>query len=144
MKKFIAFMMILGSVKGWSQITIGKTDNSAAPSNSSVSLELGNATGGAKGLVLPWVTSAAAVVGTSPTPAPALGTLIFDTSVQKVMYRRIVSGSTVWEDLSRGAQTPVSSSIPDSNAENISAKVIIGGVPASDATRGVLVFSGYQ
>lgn len=140
MKNYIAIIAIIISGVMKSQVTIGKTENASAPVNTSVSLELGNATGGTKGLVLPWVTSAAAVIGSPATvPAPALGTLIFDSSDQKVKYRRIVSGNTIWEDLSVGAQAPVSPSQPDVNDENVAAKVLVGGTPATDTTRGVLV-----
>jgi hypothetical protein len=142
MKKYIAIFAIIISGVMKSQVTIGKTENASAPVNTSVSLELGNATGGNRGLVLPWVSSASAVVGSPATvPAPALGTLIFDSSDQKVKYRRIVGGTTVWEDLSVGAQTPVSASLPDAIAENPASRVLIGGTPATDATRGVLVLA---
>ncbi|WP_262152609.1 hypothetical protein [Chryseobacterium foetidum] len=139
MKKYIAITLILVFSKSWSQISIGKTENSGTPVNSSVSVEFGNATGGSKGIVLPWVTSAAAVVGNAPTPPPALGTIIFDSSVQKVMYRRILNNNTIWADLSAGAKTPTSPSLPDSNTDNLSAKVLLGGTPATDTTRGVFV-----
>lgn len=142
MKKYIAVFAVIISGVMKSQVTIGKTENASSPVNASVSLEFGNATGGVKGLVLPWVTSATAVTGSPATvPAPALGTLIFDSSDQKVKYRRIVGGNTVWDDLSVGAQTPVSPSQPDSNDENTSAKVLVGGVAATDVTRGVLVLA---
>lgn len=141
MKKYITILSVLIFSLGISQVTIGKTENNNAAANSSVSLELGNATGGNKGLVLPWVTSAAAVVG-SPAilPAPALGTIIFDSSDQKIKYRRLVSGNTIWEDLSLGAQNPASPSLPDNLNENPLAKAQIGGT-TNDATRGVLVLA---
>lgn len=141
MKKYIAITLILISSKSWSQISIGKTENSGIPVNNSVSVEFGNATGGSKGIVLPWVTSATAVVGTAPTPQPALGTIIFDSSVQKVMYRRILNNNTIWADLSAGAKTPASPSLPDTNTDDPSAKVLVGGTPATDTTRGVFVLA---
>ncbi|RZL96939.1 MAG: hypothetical protein EOO88_63375, partial [Pedobacter sp.] len=98
MKKYIIPIFILVSGIFLGQVTIGKTVTANDPANASVSLELGNPTGGAKGIVLPWVTSEASVT------TPMAGTLIFDaaTAVQKVKYRN----ATAWVDLSAGALTP--------------------------------------
>lgn len=141
MKKYsIAILSVISGIL-YSQVTIGKTASSANPVNSSVSLEFGNATGGNKGIVLPWVTQFTDVASAGAVP----GTIVFDTrdAEQKVYYARAAtSGSTSvssWVDLSSGARTPSPLNKPDANAENATAKVLIGGVPATDATTGVLV-----
>lgn len=137
MKNYITtiLMSISGFVFG--QITIGKTTAASAPSSARVSIEFGNATGGAKGIVLPWVTNPGAV--TTPTP----GTLIFDSALQKVRFSRGATASATavseWVDLSAGAYTPVTPSLPDTNGENASAKVLLGGNPLTDSTSGILV-----
>ncbi|MCW3168664.1 hypothetical protein OMO38_08995 [Chryseobacterium sp. 09-1422] len=131
MKKYIIPVLILVSGIFFGQVTIGKTVTSSAPANASVSLELGNPTGGVKGIVLPWVTSEASVT------TPAAGTLIFDagTTVQKVKYRN----ATAWVDLSAGALTPITPSVADTNGEVSTAKTLIGGNALTDTTSGILV-----
>lgn len=136
MKKYSIVILSIVSGLFYSQITIGKTTPSSSPANASVSIEFGNETGGNKGIVLPWVSTAAGVV-TAATPA--LGTIIFDSNDQKVKYRRIISGTTIWNDLSVGALTPSPAFTPDSNDENTAAKVLVGGNPLTDSTPGVLV-----
>lgn len=117
----------------YAQVTIGKTTPSTSPANSSVSLEFGNATGGNKGIVVPWVTQRTAVTGVVP------GTIVFDTgdTEQKVYYATSVSS---WVDLSDGARTPATLNKPDTNTENPDAKALIGG-STTDATPGVLVLA---
>lgn len=61
------------------QITIGKTIPSVAPVNEFVSIEFGNSIGG-KGIIVPWVTNTAAL------SAPVPGTLIFDSSDQRLKF----------------------------------------------------------
>lgn len=115
------------------QITIGKSNSTLSPTNASVSLELGDATGGAKGIVLPWVTSAA---GVTPTPVP--GTLIYDSFDKKIKYRNT---TTSWFDLSAGAYAPPSTvGVADANTEQPVAKAIIGSV-TTDPASGILVLS---
>ena len=119
------------------QVTIGKTTPSNEPANATVSLEFGNATGGLKGIVLPWVTSAASVT----TPVP--GTLIFDSADQKVKFGTAVAANataiTGWVDLSAGAYPAAVANVPDTNAENANAKALIGGNPTTNETSGILV-----
>lgn len=110
-------------------MAIGK----ASVSSGAVSLEFGNAD---KGMVLPWVNSAASVSGA------VNGTLIYDTSDHKV---KLLS-STGWKDLS--VDTLGTTVDPITNidgitlqspfTENTGAKVEIGsGTPTS--TSGILV-----
>ncbi len=137
MKTYITSLLILISSIALGQVTIGKTTNSSVPANATVSLEFGNATGGVKGIVLPWVTSAASVA--SPVP----GTLIFDSTDQKVKFgtSTTANATTVasWGDLSAGAYAPTTANVPDADAENTTAKALIGGTPSTDTTSGILV-----
>lgn len=141
MKTYITFLSVLTSIIAFGQVTIGKTNPSIAPANATVSLEFGNATnaGGTrqKGIVLPWVTSSAGVT----TPVP--GTLIFDSADQKIKYGTAATQNataiTGWVDLSAGAYAPSVANVPDANTENTNAKALIGGVPATDTTSGILV-----
>lgn len=102
-----------------------------------MSLEFGNASGGARGIVLPWVAAAANVASAVP------GTLIFDSNDQKVKFgtSTTANATTVasWTDLSAGAYTPTTANVTDANAENSAAKTLIGGNPATDTTPGILV-----
>lgn len=121
------------------QITIGKTTPSNSPANATVSLEFGNATGGVRGIVLPWVTSQDAATTTGTLP----GTLIFDSATQKIKYSigAGVNATSVsdWVDLSNGALTPLTPSVPDADVEQANAKALVGGVPTSNTTPGILV-----
>ncbi|SMP36756.1 hypothetical protein SAMN06264346_1362, partial [Chryseobacterium profundimaris] len=83
MKKCIILCSLLTAVLGTAQVAIGKT----SVTNASVSLEFGNED---RGIVLPWVTSAASVTGAVD------GTFIYDISDKKVKYRN----SGAWVDLS--------------------------------------------
>lgn len=116
--------MTIVAANAHSQVAIGK----AAVTNTSVSLEFGNAN---KGLLLPWVTSAASVSGAVD------GTIIYDTSDKKVKYRR--AGS--WFDLSVDATGIVDTAIQNPLTENPTAKMVIGTNGASDTTPGILVLS---
>ncbi len=146
MKKYITLSLTLVAILSFAQVTIGKNTPNSNPANASVSVEFGNATGGNKGIVLPWVTSAAAVVSANPTTI-ALGTFVFDSADQKVKYRRTVTTpavATIWEDLSAGAYAPVTPNIPDTNQESTAAKAVIGtlaSTPPTDTTPGILVLS---
>lgn len=138
MKKYIASLVILLSGLIFGQVTIGKTVNAAAPANlTAVSLEFGNPTGGVKGIVLPWVLSAADVANAVP------GTLIFDSTDQKVKFgTSTTAGATSvasWTDLSAGALAPTTANQPDGGTDVPTSKALIGGVPASDGTSGILV-----
>ena len=116
--------MTIVAANAHSQVAIGK----AAVTNTSVSLEFGNAN---KGLLLPWVSSAASVSGAVD------GTIIYDTSDKKVKYRK--AGS--WIDLSVDATGIVDTAIQDPLTENPTAKMVIGTNGASDTTPGILVLS---
>ena len=107
-----------------SQVAIGK----ASVSNSSVSLEFGTAN---KGLLLPWVTSAASVTGAVD------GTIIYDTSDKKVKYRK----NNAWFDLSVDATGVVDTTLQDNLTELATAKVAIGVNGATDTTPGILVLT---
>lgn len=137
MKTYITSLLIIISGTVFGQVTIGKTTNSGVAANTTVSLELGNATGGVKGVVLPWVTSAASVSAAVP------GTLIFDSADQKVKFgtSTTANATTVgsWNDLSAGAYAPIAANLPDADAENTAAKALIGGIPSTDTTSGILV-----
>lgn len=143
MKKYITSIFAILSVLSFGQVTIGKTTGANFPANTTVSVEYGDAAGGVKGLVLPWVTSSSAVGSASPTPVA--GTLIYDSTDKKVKFGRAsVSGSTTiasWEDLSAGAFAPISTiGNADANIENTSSKVQIGGV-SGDTTNGIMVLA---
>uniref|UniRef100_A0AAU6WPE1 Uncharacterized protein n=3 Tax=Chryseobacterium TaxID=59732 RepID=A0AAU6WPE1_9FLAO len=70
MKKAINIFSLLLFTSGFSQVAIGKT----SVSNASVSLEFGS---GNRGIILPWVTSAASVTGAVD------GTIIYDIADKK-------------------------------------------------------------
>ena len=65
MKTYITSLIILVSNLSFAQVTIGKASPYTA-ANATVSLEFGNATGGVRGIVLPWVTAAANVTSAVP------------------------------------------------------------------------------
>lgn len=137
MKTYITPLFVIFSMCLSGQVTIGKTTPSNAPANATVSIEFGNATGGARGIVLPWVTSAASVTSAVP------GTIIFDSADQKVKFgtSTTANATTVasWTDLTAGTYAPTTSSVPDTNTEKSTAKTLIGGNPATDTTPGILV-----
>lgn len=124
MKKTFTILYIFIAACVYSQVAIGK-DN---VTNSTVSLEFGI---GNKGLLLPWVTSAASVTGVVD------GTIIYDTTDKKVKYRK--SGS--WFDLSIDTTGTVDTSLQNSLTEKPSAKVVIGINGETDTTPGILVLS---
>ncbi|CAA7197054.1 hypothetical protein CHRY9293_03111 [Chryseobacterium potabilaquae] len=109
---------------GFSQVAIGKT----SVSNSSVSLEFANEN---KGMILPWVTSAASVIDVVD------GTLIYDISDKKVKY--LSSGT--WVDLSVDNTGVVDTTLQDSKTEIGTAKVAIGENATTDTTAGILILS---
>ena len=107
-----------------SQVAIGKS----AVTNESVSLEFGSAN---KGILLPWVTSAASVTGA------VNGTIIYDTADKKVKYLK----NSVWFDLSIDPSGVVDTTLQDQLNENPTAKMAIGTAGASDTTPGILVLT---
>ncbi|KQS91628.1 hypothetical protein ASG21_03940 [Chryseobacterium sp. Leaf394] len=135
MKKLKILSLSLISASFLCQITIGKTTPTLNSANSSVSLELGNATGGNKGMILPWVTSEIAV----DRAGSVAGTLIFDTApgVQKVKYKT----SNEWIDLSAGARSPLKTITAEKYNELPAARAMIGGDLNTDKTPGVLILA---
>jgi hypothetical protein len=119
-KKIIISGLLFISVFAFSQVAIGKT----TVTNSSVSLEFG--TTEARGLLLPWVTSAAAVTDA------VNGTMIYDTTDKKVKVK-YASG---WKDLSVDTTGVVNTVLQNSLTENTTAKVSIGTL---SSTPGILV-----
>lgn len=122
MKRTINIFSLLLFTSGFSQVAIGKT----SVSNASVSLEFGS---GNKGIILPWVTSAASVTGA------VNGTIIYDVTDKKVKYQK--SGS--WFDLSVDTTGIVDTALQVSKVELPGAKVVIGVGGSSDTTPGILV-----
>ena len=120
-KTFIILFSILATC-AFSQVAIGKP----TVTNTSVSLEFGSEN---RGLLLPWVTSAASVTGAVD------GTIIYDITDKKVKYLK--AGS--WFDLSdTGA---VNTTLQDSLTEKSTAKAAIGKDGATDTTPGILVLT---
>lgn len=98
------------------QVAIGKASISVIPAtstpNPSISLEFGDyAAPTGKGIVLPWVNSAAAVTGS------VAGTIIYDVNDKIVKYK---NGTNTWFNLSKNETT------------------VVGGTPNFDTT-GVVV-----
>lgn len=124
MKKLIISSILLISTLAFSQVAIGKT----SVTNTSVSLEFGT---GNKGLLLPWVTSAASVSGAVD------GTIIYDITDKKIKYRK--NGN--WFDLSIDTTGTVNTTLQDPLVEKASAKTAIGANAATDAISGILVLT---
>ncbi|GAA5100707.1 hypothetical protein GCM10023210_39490 [Chryseobacterium ginsengisoli] len=112
----------------FSQVAIGKTSVSSA----SVSLEFGTAN---RGIILPWVTSAASVTGV------VNGTMIYDLADKKIKIKY----ASAWKDLSINAAAgttvdPLTSVdgvlIQNAATENANAKMAIGTLTS---TPGILV-----
>jgi len=131
-----------------SQVAIGKGNLSGigttAVANPSISLEFGDyITGEGKGLIVPWVSSAANVTGAVP------GTVIFDTSDKKMKYKK---DGADWFELSKNETAivgntqnfdttgVVNTSLQDGIGvvENPGAKTSIG-IPKIPAIPGILV-----
>lgn len=127
MKNIFTILFALLSVSVFSQVAIGKT-SVASPS---VSLDFGT---GNRGMVLPWVTSTAAVTGV------VNGTMVYDLTDKKVK----VKYNAAWRDLSINTQgttvDPLTSVdgvlIQNSATENTLAKSAIGTLTAAP---GILV-----
>lgn len=124
MKNTIITLSLLFSGMAYGQVAIGKS----AVSNSSVSLEFAS---GNRGIILPWVTTAASITSAVD------GTLVYDSSDKKVKYRK--SGS--WFDMSVDATGLVNTVLQDTKTELSNAKVAIGANAATDSTPGILVLT---
>lgn len=124
MKKILLIASLLFFNHSFAQVAIGKS----SVSNPSVSLEF---TAGNRGIILPWVTSAASVAGAVD------GTVIYDVTDKKVKYRK--SGS--WVDLSVDATGNVNTTLQNSKTESAKAKVVIGSNGNTDTTSGILVLT---
>lgn len=122
MKNIFLTLSILISACASAQVAIGK----ASVSSPSVSLEFYDGTDNARGIVLPWVNSNAAVTGAVD------GTIVYNTSDKKV-YVKYASG---WKDLSVDTTGVVDTTLQDSYSDLADAKVSIG-TPTS--TPGILV-----
>ena len=124
MKKTLIILTLSLSSLAFSQVAIGKS----SVTNNSVSLEFGT---GNKGLLLPWVTSAASVTGAVD------GTVIYDAADKKVKYRK----AGAWFDLSVNDAGIVDTTLQDPNVENTGARTGIGTNVATDTTPGILVLT---
>lgn len=116
---FILFC--LPSNKLFSQVGIGTTTISH-----NAILEFGSEN---KGIILPWVTSAAAVV------TPSGGTLIFDCNDKKVKYYN--NNSTSWVDLSIESGAVDTSNQDSFSEQAIHFKAVIGN--PNTTKKGVLI-----
>lgn len=129
MKKIFVINILLFSTVAFSQVAIGKASLSTLSDNitpnPSISLEFGT---GNKGIILPWVDSAANVTGA------VNGTLAYDTTDKKVKVK-LASG---WKDLSIDITGSVDTTLQDSLTDKMNAKVAIG---ANDTTPGILVLT---
>ena len=127
MKNIISVSFLFSSVLVFSQVAIGKS----SVSNTSVSLEFGTAN---RGIILPWVTSTAAVTNA------VNGSMVYDLTDKKVK----VKYNAAWKDLSVNTAgttvDPLTSVdgvvIQNAGTENSAAKVTIGTLTA---TPGILV-----
>ncbi|RMZ58700.1 hypothetical protein D1632_14020 [Chryseobacterium nematophagum] len=124
MKRISFLMFVLVGVLLKSQVIIG----GSVLSSPSVSLEFGS---GDKGIILPWVTSTAAVTGA------VTGTLVYDITDKKVKYKNAAS----WVDLSIDTSGVVDTSLQDSQAEESGARVAIGATAGTETAPGILVLS---
>lgn len=109
---------MLISFAAFSQVAIGK----ASVSNTAVSLEFGSQE--ARGIVLPYVTNAAAV-------SPVEGSIIFDSNDKKVKF---FNGS--WKDLTMLTNGTVDLAPQNALIENTAAKATVGTPTNTD---GILV-----
>lgn len=109
------------------QVAIGKP----SVSSPAVSLEFYDNADNTKGIILPWVSSTAAVSGA------VNGTLVYNTTDKKV-YVKYASG---WKDLSVDNTGTVSTTLQDSLTDQATAKTVIGGDPVTDATPGILILA---
>ena len=127
MKNIVATLSLLFATTLSAQVAIGK----ATVSSPAVSLEFYDGADNARGIILPWVTSTAAVTGA------VNGTLVYNTADRKV-YVKYASG---WRDLSVDTTGTVTTTLQDTLSDLDTAKVLIGGDPATDTTPGILVLA---
>lgn len=127
MKNIVATLSLLFATTLSAQVAIGKTSISSP----AVSLEFYDKPDNTRGIILPWVTSTAAVTGA------VNGTLVYNTSDKKV-YVKYASG---WKDLSVVNTGTVTTTLQDSLTDQDTAKVLIGGNPSTDTTPGILVLA---
>lgn len=132
MKKIIIISTIFIAHLAFSQIAIGKSATSTLSDNvtpnPNISLEFGT---GNKGIILPWVTSAAGVTSAVP------GTIIFDTTDYKIKVKLAAS----WKDLSINTNGIADTTLQNSLTDQSTAKTVIGTNAATDTTPGILVLS---
>lgn len=132
MKKLIMLSILLFSTFAFSQVAIGKASLSTLldniTPNPSISLEFGT---GNKGIILPWVTSAANVTGA------VNGTIVFDTADKKAKVKLAIG----WKDLSVDATGAVDTTLQNSITEFNTAKSAIGSNASTDITPGILVLT---
>ena len=127
MKNIVATLSLLFTTSLSAQVAIGK----ATVSSPAVSLEFYDNADNTRGIILPWVTSTAAVTGA------VNGTLVYNTADRKV-YVKYASG---WRDLSVDTTGTVTTTLQDALSDLDTAKVLIGGDPATDTTPGILVLA---
>ena len=127
MKNIVATLSLLFATTLSAQVAIGK----ATVSSPAVSLEFYDNADNTRGIILPWVTSTAAVTGA------VNGTIVYNTADRKV-YVKYASG---WRDLSVDTTGTVTTTLQDSLTDLDTAKVLIGGDPATDTTPGILVLA---
>ena len=127
MKNIVATLSLLFATTLSAQVAIGK----ATVSSPAVSLEFYDNADNTRGIILPWVTSTAAVTGA------VNGTLVYNTADRKV-YVKYASG---WRDLSVDTTGTVTTTLQDALSDLDTAKVLIGGDPATDTTPGILVLA---
>ena len=127
MKNIVATLSLLFATTLSAQVAIGKTSISSP----AVSLEFYDKPDNTRGIILPWVTSTAAVTGA------VNGTIVYNTADRKV-YVKYASG---WRDLSVDTTGTVTTTLQDALSDLDTAKVLIGGDPATDTTPGILVLA---
>ena len=127
MKNIVATLSLLFATTLSAQVAIGK----ATVSSPAVSLEFYDNADNTRGIILPWVTNTAAVTGA------VNGTIVYNTADRKV-YVKYASG---WRDLSVDTSGTVTTTLQDALSDLDTAKVLIGGDPATDTTPGILVLA---
>ena len=127
MKNIIISLSLFYATVFSAQVAIGKP----AVSSPAVSLEFYDNADNTKGIILPWVSSTAAVNGA------VNGTLIYNTSDKKIY----VKYASLLKDLSVDTTGTVTTTLQDSLTDNATAKVVIGGNPVTDTTPGILVLA---
>ena len=127
MKNIVATLSLLFTTSLSAQVAIGK----ATVSSPAVSLEFYDNADNTRGIILPWVTSTSAVTGA------VNGTLVYNTADRKI-YVKYASG---WRDLSVDTTGTVTTTLQDALSDLDTAKVLIGGDPATDTTPGILVLA---